>query len=619
MSDKGVASQLACNRRPFLSDSGCQRGSVDIHQFDDLPFCQKINPTPAKIPPEIVETPLQVPVPPACTCININHALSFKYSTNRKFRAAASFKANGDCCEGNYDAKFDLQVPCPIIPAEKSKKFSAKFKLGRNGTAVSAAASYIRLNKDSCTIDPKDVDLNIELPCPIHGVSYPKKIKMAIGYGNGNRSAAQSYINANQNSCTIEAKDINFDLQIPCPVKNITSNKRVKASVKYGTDKEVSQEYLTANTNSCTVSASDINLQLQIHCPIKQSQGGKIKARIAYGDSFNSATASFLAANNNDCTLEPKSPHLQLYIPCPVKNADKKVSIGIKWGQENSKVSKAVIKANSSACTIEPVESEFNLNLPCPISNNKSAVVSAKVRYGTANTDSATLLSLDHSTCTIEGKDKKTLDLKIPCPISDTGNQTITIKALKYGSPQSVTQTILTKSNCSITGSNVSFDLNVPCPVSSAGSKKIAIGIGYSGTTAKGGSATFLTTGSNCTIAGQNASINLSLPCPVNSSNFSFTASYSTGSGEGTASIQSTAVNGCKRRLKLKIKFPKGGDGACSEASVAHRVIEEESYNSHSLRVKYSTWITKCGKIISVTTDQNWTNIFTAVAHTGSC
>ena len=113
--------QKSCNRRPFLSGDGCDRGSVDINQFDDFPYCDKIDPTMPAIPPEIVDTPLQIPVPPSCACVNIKYALNFKYSKDRKFGANADFIARGDCCEGNYVSNFNLQIPCPILGGGSKK------------------------------------------------------------------------------------------------------------------------------------------------------------------------------------------------------------------------------------------------------------------------------------------------------------------------------------------------------------------------------------------------------------------------------------------------------------------------------------------------------------------
>ena len=73
----------SCNRQPFLSEGGCDRGSVDIRQFDDFPFCESFAPTMPEIPPEIVDTPIELPVPPSCACFNIAYAMNMKYSKER--------------------------------------------------------------------------------------------------------------------------------------------------------------------------------------------------------------------------------------------------------------------------------------------------------------------------------------------------------------------------------------------------------------------------------------------------------------------------------------------------------------------------------------------------------
>lgn len=577
MASNGVLSQLSCNRHPFQADSGCQRGSVDIHQFDDLPFCETIDPTPADIPPEIVDTPLQIPVPPACACVNINHALEFKYSKNRKFITATSFRANGDCCDGNYLAKFDIQVPCPIVPKEKYKKLKARFKIGNRGTAVSASLSYIRLDRNSCTINPKDINLNIELPCPVHGLAYPKKIKMKIGYGDNQASKSEQYIKANADSCTIEAQDVNFDLKIPCPVKNIKTSKKISAKVRYGNDNSTTQHYINANQNDCTINAEDVNLQMQIHCPIKSATGGKIKASIKYGRSFNTVDSAFIKANNNSCTIEALSPNLNLEIPCPIQPdpnyRNPKIKVGIRYGSSRQSTSASFIETDSINCTIRGKDANLNLNLPCPINSiTKKPKLKVGISYGSGKkSDSVSFIEQDKTNCTIKGKD-------------------------------------------------ATIRLNIPCPVGSNLNPKIRVGIAYGGGNTAASGEFIVQDPANCTMYGKDANLSLNLPCPVSKSNLKFSASYTTGSGNGSFKIAQDTSNGCARTIKFHIKFPKGGGGgSCQENSVQRRVIIDQEYASHTLKAKYATWVTKCGEIIRVTEDNNWTTIFTAVAHTGSC
>ena len=71
-----------CNRSPFQSGDGCDRGDVNTHQFSDLPYCKPIDPTRPNIPPEILDTTWVLPVPPPCSCIDIEYKLDFKGYTD---------------------------------------------------------------------------------------------------------------------------------------------------------------------------------------------------------------------------------------------------------------------------------------------------------------------------------------------------------------------------------------------------------------------------------------------------------------------------------------------------------------------------------------------------------
>ena len=362
-----------CNRRPFLSEEGCDRGSVDIYQFDDFPYCETVNPTMPAIPPEIVDNPLQIPVPPSCACVNIKYALKLKYSKDRKFGAEASFSAQGDCCEGNYVSNFDLQIPCPIL-GKGSKKF--KLKIGYGSGKASAAASYIRTNPDSCTVEAKDVDIRLDIPCPVKD-SRGKKIKIGISYGNGNKTASASFLVTDAKNCTVEALAPTFNLNLPCPVKRQRNTPKIKAKIKWGSSgQSASASFLTADPDSCQISGIDAVLNLNIPCPIKGKGAKHIK--------IGSHEIEFVKFSNSTCEMSfnDASFDIDVDVPCPINPQGTR---NIKFGELKFGVPTPVIQnlATLTNCNISMQSPEFNLNVPCALQN-------IKIEKGTVKTEGST-------------------------------------------------------------------------------------------------------------------------------------------------------------------------------------------------------------------------------------
>lgn len=545
--------KAACNRQPFVSEDGCDRGSVDIYQFDDFPFCDSASPTPPKVPPEVVDTPIVLSIPSPCACVNINHSFAFKYNKQRKFKARASFAARGDCCNGEYNAGFDLQIPCPIIGKAVRK---IKLKIDYGDYSKSDSKPYIE-TKDSCTIEPRDVNLNVNLPCPLPKGADKGILKFKIGYGDKGSKDSQSFAKTDRDSCTISPKDMNFDLKIPCPIRE-SATKKLKIGISYGSQQKASASFVKTSKDSCEIEMKDMDMTLQLPCPIKNPKGRKIKVAISYGSDFKSASESFIRADSKSCTIEALAPTLNLNIPCPIKKNDKKVTIGIDWGQGDKKKTKKIIEADSFNCKIEALAESFALQIPCPVRTNGNKRITAKIAWKDAKApEPQSFIKANSADCTIEPHDV-TLDLGLPCPITDT---------------------------------------NKP---------KIKASVTYGDGTGQE-SAEFLEQDKgNCTIKGKDVNLNLQLPCPVSKNKLSFNASFTNTSGPaGSFRIVEDKEAGCSRSIKFKITFP-------GSAKVKAKVLYDIQYSDHKLQVKYINLET--GVVDAV-----WTDVFTAVAHTGDC
>ena len=284
--------QTSCNREPFLSDEECNRGNVDIHQFDDLPYCDTINPTDPAIPPEIVDTPLNIPIPPPCACINVDSKYSAGWS--RGWKTEGYFKSIGDCCDGNYESKFSLSIDCPIdFTGSRTISVNAKYGNGGGDSVPYITGSF-------CSVVAKDADLNIEIPCPVK--STKGSIGIGIGYGKGEGYRKYDFIKGNTKECTIEALNPEFNLQIPCPVIGASKGK-ITIGIGYGDgDSRATKTFFQSNAQACSIEALSPEINLNIPCPIKQT--GSLTLSVG----FASPAASLKSVKNvyNNLTDEIK-------------------------------------------------------------------------------------------------------------------------------------------------------------------------------------------------------------------------------------------------------------------------------------------------------------------------
>lgn len=271
----------ACNRQPFLSEDGCDRGNVDTHQFDDLPFCGDIYPTQPEIPPEVLETPWILPVPPHCSCIHINYNYKFN-GFKEKFVTKHSFKSNGDCCEGDYDNDFEFELPCPIDKI-KEKTFSAKLvwldEDDEEGTSFEKV--YVKDKKDDCGFYPEDIEFQVGLPCPI-----PPKVELQANFSwwdysgdegeklDGYDIGPVNVFTKKEDDCGIaeqETPDLRFD--IPCPIPK-ARDLRISMGWSagrpfYNTTQRIIKR---KKDNECSIDTSELAFDIHIPCPISDAE-----------------------------------------------------------------------------------------------------------------------------------------------------------------------------------------------------------------------------------------------------------------------------------------------------------------------------------------------------------
>ena len=559
-----------CNRQPFVSGDGCDRGNVDVHMFDELPYCGTIAPTPPGIPPEIVDTPINIPIPPSCACVNISYDMDMKYTTARAFKAEGSFNANGDCCEGKYKSKFDLEIPCPAL-GNGTKRI--RLAIGYGDNARSCSASFISLNKSECTIDANNVDMNLNIPCPVKKAD-TNKIKVGISYGKEFRNGSASFIKADSRDCTIEPLSPEINLNIPCPV-------------------------------------------------IGRDEGNRIAAEIRYGTSFRGASASFIRTDAEDCKIEGLNAKLDLSIPCPVvKNEAPRIKVGISYGEAFAGASASLAKADDTNCTIEPLSPEINLNIPCPLSKIK--IEASYVELGSSGTGEITVDSFySNAGCSKTFKIKAAIpnpSLNVPCPVGgEPGTKKIKMKMSvggnASGSASAEFATVGNSGDCNISVQSVNMNLSIPCPIalSNDNSKKMRIGFdtirydGMPGISFDTGSMGLGWSGfgvSSCKLELNSKKFKLRALPPTTYDRLKISTRCTTTSDSfGSFAFSSSFDNAnCQRNINLRVKFPA--------VSKDISVITEIQWNAAEHKLQYKKTNLKTG-----TEDAEWTDIFTAVGH----
>ena len=309
-----------CNRRPFLSESGCDRGRVDIHMFDVLPYCGKIDPSEPEIPPEIEDTLVNVPVPiPPCSCFHIDYMMKMKYNKERRFKSVATFGTYGDCCKGRYRTDFNIEVPCPVV-GKSDKKISISIGYGTGNSSYTG--HYISTNEDNCRIEPKNIKAKLKIRCPVNGGD--ADLKIGIGYGKGKQSEKVKIFEANGDECTIKPLSSEVNLNIPCPI--VGRSKKYSIGVLKGWKGESSSFDVTiakASAKNCELKNADTKLDIRMPCPV-EGVHGKISVGLKYGNGRTFDSASFI--NAEGCEIKAGDVRLNLSVPCAVKIRDEESS-----------------------------------------------------------------------------------------------------------------------------------------------------------------------------------------------------------------------------------------------------------------------------------------------------
>ena len=411
----------SCNRQPFLSDGDCYRGDVDTHQFDDLPFCDTIDPTRPGIPPEVFETPLVLPVPPSCSCIDIEHNFNFG-GYKDDFRAKAEFKSNGDCCEGEYEVDFDFELPCPIDKFDDKKfKVSAGWNCPTEHEQV-----YIASDKDECGISPYDIEFDIGLPCPING-NDEKKIKISLEWDGENeqeipyitaQNSAECEVDGDEGECSITPSDVTFELGLPCPIPDDLVEQKKKIKIGWTQSGDVSkseseQPLVKKSDDDCEIEVETTEFDLGLPCPLPDNlveQKKKIKIDWTQNgdDSKKESEQPLVKKSDDDCEIEVETTDFDLGLPCPIPTDNGKIRIGIEYGEYFSSEEHDIAgPASGDGCDLEFKNPTFNLTIPCPLEN---LTIGSKIEEG-----SSWDIEVEDDASSDDGC-SKTLDIKLTIP-----------------------------------------------------------------------------------------------------------------------------------------------------------------------------------------------------------
>jgi hypothetical protein len=371
-----------CNRKPFVSDSSCDRGQVDTHKFDELPYCDPIDPIKPRIPPQVVDKPLQIEIPPPCNCIEIEG--NIRASKIDGSDSGLSFVAVGDCCDGTY--RMDLVVPCPITSSGSNR---ISVNIGYASDFSAGVASFVECGPSSCEVEFKDADINLTIPDPTEIMPPEEPVEMDPVYPGAEpgaglhlkltcgkktiASAGADILTKTKNAgkmMTARTKSLNLELK--CPVKKLTKfNPKIKLVAVQRLKKIMSssQSFLDINSSMCSVTAKDVSFNLNLPCPIESKKGSyKIKLSVKQKNvSVLSSSQSFVDINSSLCEISVRNVSFNLNLPCSVRKKDNvpknpKIRIHYKNSKSESEwMSSSYVEINSSTCEAVFKTVEFDL------------------------------------------------------------------------------------------------------------------------------------------------------------------------------------------------------------------------------------------------------------------
>ena len=485
----------SCNRRPFVSDDECSRGDVDTRQFSDFPYCDTFSPSLPDIPPEITDTPLNITIPPPCSCFNMKYSMGMKY-TKGGFKASANFRADGDCCDGNYVSTFDLQIPCPI-KSQGLKKIRASVKYGKNEKL--REVTYISADAGACKIDIYEPSINLELHCPITGINGAKKINIGLKYGSRNPegSFSESYMSTDVDKCALLPKDVKFNLELKCPIPRQEEYHKSKFYVKWGSSRLYTVVgNMSFDHSKCELRTNSSSYELEIKCPIRGEGNKKISISTKFKKRLYPLGETDAAEYLQNKYLNRNKEHFNL-VPYDIwltGTAEGRAAYLYTKGEEyrengrlsatGSKVEIPYAEVSHGACEISLMEPKINLEIPCPIKKKKEnggpdpklRVKMKWRRYFASSRQSVSFLSWDSSSCVISMRDAS-YSFMLNCPIStQKWNETKKLKFMPIAykkMPESTSVGYLNagrESHCSFSIPNednpdLKYQLQIKCPI----------------------------------------------------------------------------------------------------------------------------------------------------------
>lgn len=322
--------KLACNRAPFETTNSCDRGNVDIYTFSDLPLCSIIDPILPNFGPPTVDFPVMPIQPPPCACINIDAAATGKVTDRDDVKFDVGFTADGDCCEGNYHQKFDIEVPC--IPFEiegGSKEHKVEInEIGCDSSASPTGTITLGITTESCTVKVEPVlKLNIPKP-PRYQFSTKLNVETVCCL-----ESAEGYFNLSSSGDPCEKHiTAHLDLKIPKP-----TTYKFEKTFDLKTVDGLANAYGTfdiTSSGSCCNKTIKTDFKLRIPKPKKYKFRNVINAAPTCRMTFSSSMSPYWSSGNAISrsmlgsmwvTIDPASDssgedivtnHLDIKIPC---------------------------------------------------------------------------------------------------------------------------------------------------------------------------------------------------------------------------------------------------------------------------------------------------------------
>lgn len=338
--------KLACNRTPFETTDSCDRGSVDIGVFSALPLCELIDPPRPDWAPPTFDFPVVPFAPPPCVCINIEASAEGEMEARDDIELKLDFKADGDCCEGNYKADVDIKIPCIGFTIEGgSESYSVEFDDIPCDSSPTGTLN-LGIECESCTVlvNPK---LKLNLPKP---PEYEFKTKLKMETVCGLESASGKFVFESSGDACERIKTAKLELKIPKPpTYNLTSE--LALNTVCGLD-EATGAFTVESTDLGCGKSFNAKLELKVPRPITYTFETSCSINRICGvppDIDASELVRFwYTAEGEDCN-ERIIQHVKMDIPCmmfDVTGADEEKDLEIEY-----------------ECNIEEPEGTINLGL----------------------------------------------------------------------------------------------------------------------------------------------------------------------------------------------------------------------------------------------------------------